>query len=261
MVQTPNITFLGCNPANIWPGKRGKITSLVMHTMSGSYEGTADWFRHPEAQASSNYGVAEDGRAACFVDPFGADAPFANGAVVNPDAEFTNWWNANGRVNPNYITCSIEHEDKLVPNHQITSSPSQFEGSTLISAWVCSRLGIDPNAPGSFLGHYQIDSVNRAACPGWTSATWDSYILEVTHKMTGQSPIQPVILTAQQRIDRLDALVAGNGWSPDFTKDSAGQLHPVGLRTGEAAIAELAASGSSVFQGLMECSWIIQHPG
>lgn len=261
MVSAPNITFTGANPANYWPaGFKMRPTTIVCHTMSGTYEGTGGWFRLPEAQASTNYGVAEDGRAACYVDPFGAFSPYANGAITNPDQEFTDVYNRNGRRNPNYWTISIEHEDKLVPNHQITNYPSQFEASTLISAWLCEQFGLDPLAPGTFLGHYQIDFVNRSGCPGWTAATWNSYVNEVSRKLRG-GVIAPTPLTLEQEVARLKGLIAGNGWSSTFTQNADGSLTATGLHVGEEALKLLADGGNSAYMAIFQMLWMMQKNG
>jgi hypothetical protein len=257
-MDKPPITFLGASPANVWTTGKMKPTSIVIHTMSGSYEGTASWFRQAVAEASSNYGIAEDGRAACYVDPMGSLSPYANGGIFSPDQEFLDAYARNGNRNPNLWTISIEHEDKLVPQHQITNYPSQFEGSTLVSAWLCGYFGIDPQAPGSFLGHYQIDGVNRRSCPGWSAATWDAYIAEVTRKCSAGAVIAPPVLSLQQEVDRLKRLVAGNGWTTDFSGPNDA---PLNFHVGDEALKTLDDGGSSAFAAIFEIAHKLAKAG
>lgn len=205
-------------------------TTIVCHTIGGFYDSLGHWFNNPSAVASTNFGIAEDGRASMYVDDSGPDSPYANGGIVSPDAEFLRVYARNGNRNPNFWTVSIEHEDKLVPYHQITDYPSQFEASTLISAWLCQKWGIDPLADGAFLGHYQIDGVNRRACPGWYAETWETYINEVKG-----------LMTLDERLVRVEKLLASNG-----IKINGQWLF------NEAALQYLANDGASAYQGLFE---------
>lgn len=257
MVASPNIKLDPASTSNVWTTGKMPPTTIVCHTMSGFYEGTSSWFKNPAAVASSNYGIAEDGRAACYVDPFGPLSPFANGAIANPDAEFLSVYARNGNRNPNFWTISIEHEDKRVPNHQITNYPSQFEASTLVSAWLCQSFKLDPSAPGTFLGHYQIDGVNRASCPGWSASTWTSYVGEVEHLLGAPGAVPaplPVSLSMEERMHRIEMLIAANGIAFDFDELPNGALVPKGTLVGEAALQYLndPQRQSSAFMAIFE---------
>lgn len=232
MLEKPIITDSSpIYAGNRWVNQTMKPkTTIVCHTIGGYYNSLESWFNNPAAQASTNFASSEDGRLQMFVNDSGPDSPYANGGIASPDDEFTRAYNRNGRRNPNFWTISIEHEDKLIPYHQITDYPSQFEASTLLSAWLCQKWAIDPLADGSFLGHYQIDGVNRRACPGWYSETWDTYITEVKR-----------LMTLDERLTRVEKLLAANG-----IKINGQWLFD------EAALQFLAADGASAYQAIFE---------
>jgi hypothetical protein len=248
MVDSPSITYDPALPANTWQFRRMQQTTIVCHTIGGYFNELGNWFRDPRAVASTNFGVAQDGRISCFVDPFGPHSPYANGTVILPDAEFLRVSERNGDQNPNYWTVSIEHEDKIVPYTQITAFPAMFESSTLLSAWLCAKLNIDPKADGSFLGHYQIDGQDRRACPGWYVGTWDAYIQEVTNKMAGISVER--FESLEQKVKRLEKLLAGNGIY--INTAPAGQKAVMKWLFDEEALSFLARDGASAYQGLFE---------
>lgn len=251
-IPTPAFDRIPANSANTWIGRGLKKTAIVNHTQGGFYAGTISWFQDPAAQASANYVFAMDGRVTQMVDPFGVNAPFANGGILNPDAEFLAWYATNGRQNPNFTTISFEHED-MRHTVQITDYPSMFEASTLMAAWLCQEFGIDPNAPGSFMGHYQIDSVNRPYCPGWTAATWDAYITEVNRKLTGPSVAPPPVITMEQKVEMLWGLLGANGWN--VTRNPGGSLVPEGWKFGDEAVLPFHENKASFAQAIFDLQY------
>jgi N-acetyl-anhydromuramyl-L-alanine amidase AmpD len=86
-----------------------------------------------------------------------------------------------GSTNPNHYTVSIEHAKHSIDNSD-PLTPVQLSASVALVRWLLTelpRLGLagdrliaarDAGAlPDAVIGHFQIDSVNRAHCPG----TWD----------------------------------------------------------------------------------------
>jgi len=167
-VAEPTIEWKGTAGNNVWAGRgRTQKLAIVAHVMEGTIEGCAAWFANPASKASANYGVAKDGRIWCFVDPTGPDAPFANGLVQSPDDTVKNLIAAAGGDNLNFVTISIEHEG--MSGEPLTAA--QLDASGHLGAWLCERFGIRPDEE-HLIGHYEIDSVTRARCPGWNRAGW-----------------------------------------------------------------------------------------
>ena len=86
-----------------------------------------------------------------------------------------------GATNPNHYTVSIEHAKHSTDNSD-PLTPAQLSASVALVRWLLTELprrGLagdrliaarDAGAlPAIVIGHFQIDSVNRAHCPG----TWD----------------------------------------------------------------------------------------
>ncbi|HEX3642888.1 MAG TPA: N-acetylmuramoyl-L-alanine amidase [Ktedonobacteraceae bacterium] len=99
------------------------------------------------------------------------DGAWANGVV---SAGHDPWWNVNGNPNPNNITISIEHVKPDTAN-ATPLTPAQQAASFALVADICERRGI-PKRPadalGGVTGHFSIDPVNRARCPG--PYNWDA---------------------------------------------------------------------------------------
>ncbi|HEV2237964.1 MAG TPA: N-acetylmuramoyl-L-alanine amidase, partial [Ktedonobacterales bacterium] len=69
--------------------------------------------------------------------------------------------------NPNTFTISIEHVNDSANSTPL--SPAQQAASFALIAHICERYGIPKRAAdtaGGVTGHYSIDPVNRARCPG-----------------------------------------------------------------------------------------------
>lgn len=193
-VTKPPITVIGTSGHNIWAG-RGLAHKLavVCHIMEGSLSGCDSWFSNPAAQASSNYGVGKDGAIHQYVDPEGPDAPFANGIVQNPAATFQKLAALTGGVNPNYWTVSIEHEGHTGD----VLTDAQLATSAQLTAWLCSRFGI-PADEDHLLGHFEIDSVSRAHCPGWDRAGWLRYEAAVSAALQPADPCGDLLAQLQE---------------------------------------------------------------
>jgi N-acetyl-anhydromuramyl-L-alanine amidase AmpD len=172
----PEIVWIGTNGQNIHVGAGlHPKQALVCHIAEGTLAGCDSWFSNPQAQASANYCVGYDGTIHCYVDPFDDDAPYANGAIHEPDKYFAELHGVN-RENPNSWTVSIEHEGTTGQS----MPDAQFAASTQLAAWLCQELEI-PVSLTRMLGHYQIDSLTREHCPGWSADFWVHWFNTVAH--------------------------------------------------------------------------------
>lgn len=168
MVQRP-VVVMDASP-NFWHGRSGyQPLAIVYHVEAGTEGGTDSWFARPASGVSSHFSISRLGIIRQHV-PI-ADSAWANGVVMRPDPSIS-WLNPS-RVNPNYLTVSIEHEG--YPGDLWT--PAMFHADVALTAWLCQTLGIPPDRD-HLIGHYQIDSVTRANCPG-PSFPWSAMIQAV----------------------------------------------------------------------------------
>jgi N-acetyl-anhydromuramyl-L-alanine amidase AmpD len=159
----------------------GKKSFLVLHATAGgnSAQAIANYFISTEGTnnpVSSHYIVGQDGHIIQMVDE--KDGAFANGVVNSP-----NW-----QGNPNIYTISIEFVKSSTDNSDPLTEVQKQSGFSLIED-ICNRNGIgkypaDMNT--GIVGHFAIDPVNRARCPGnfpWQEL-W-SYLIN-----GGKKPVQ-----------------------------------------------------------------------
>lgn len=140
-------------------GTRGQnnILAVVHHIAEGHWATLIDpgfWAtRNGGTGGSVHFAVSLAGEVVQFVDI--ADAAYGNGIVLNPS------WKYAMPGNPNEKTVSIEHEG-------FTGNPwpeAQYQASKKLTDWILGRALIPANVD-TVIGHYRIDSVNRASCPG-----------------------------------------------------------------------------------------------
>ena len=140
-------------------GRNGqRVIAIVDHIMEGTLSGTDTHFRHVDA--STHFGVGKNGVIWQWVDL--GDAAWGNVDVKNPS-----WSLLPQGVSPNLVTVSIEHEG--FTGQALT--PAQKKASFQMQAWLCQELQIKPS-PETVIGHYRINSVTRAQCPG-AAYPWD----------------------------------------------------------------------------------------
>jgi Negative regulator of beta-lactamase expression len=157
--EKPNIKWVP-SPNHSAAYKKQKTIAIVNHIMSGTLAGTDSWFANPASQVSSHFGVGKNGEIHQYVDL--SYPAWANGGVSKPD-----WLLLQNGVNPNYCTVSIEHEGysgDVMPE-------AQYQATLALHRWLIETLGI-PVTQDNIIGHYRIDSVNKANCPG-SGFPWD----------------------------------------------------------------------------------------
>jgi N-acetyl-anhydromuramyl-L-alanine amidase AmpD len=150
------------------PGRNGhKPLAVVMHIAEGSLPGIDAWFVSPQNSGSStHYAIGKKGEIHQYVRE--EDAAWGNGIVKKPT-----WPLLVQNVNPNLYTISIEHEG-------YTGEPwteEMLESDVWLLKRICQRWSIAMDR-AHIIGHYQLDSVNRARCPG-TGLPWDRLIAEL----------------------------------------------------------------------------------
>ncbi len=149
--------------SHFWQGRFGYTPrAVVLHIAEGTYEGTYATFLNE--QVSAHFCVAKDGRIAQYVSV--DDSAWANGNVLNPS-----WPDLIPNVNPNYYTISIEHEGF----YQEQWTPQMYDANLRLLGWIRSYSGLQYSLHHTLIGHYEIDSVTRANCPG-PNVEWNRMI-------------------------------------------------------------------------------------
>jgi N-acetyl-anhydromuramyl-L-alanine amidase AmpD len=172
-------------PSNNYGVGWGQYSSAVVEHIAccDTLDQLDAWFANPTAGVSSNYGVGRDGVIHQYVDSIvGSDAAYVHGIINQPDAAFLALYEQRGRQNPNVWAPGVEHvgwSGEPMPQQQ-------FDASTWLTAWLCDVCGILPSQ-ATILGHYEIDAIARAGCPGWDTAFWIRFV-DAVRAMLGLPP-------------------------------------------------------------------------
>lgn len=165
--------------ANFFVNRDGhKPLYIILHGTAGgtSAQGIANYFLstvRTNNPVSSHYVIGTDGTVVQMVSE--SDGAWANGYLSTGHAAF---WDATlAGANPNDITISIEHCKSSADNSDVLTNAQQA-ASFKLQYDICKRWGIPmraANASGGITGHFSLDPINRANCPGpypW-NALWN----------------------------------------------------------------------------------------
>lgn len=149
-----------------------RIQSVILHGTSGPLQASIDWLRNPQPsnpdnRVSANYLISKAGVVYELVDYKAGKRAMANGVVENYDSSLL--WLSNAvknRVNPNYITVSIEHEASYqeMINHA-SMTDAQFTSSVELTANILRYCRLKATHE-SVAGHNQISGNKKFNCPG-----------------------------------------------------------------------------------------------
>lgn len=131
--------------------------------MAGTLAGTNSWFANPSSKVSAHFGVGKHGEVDQYVKI--SDTAWHAGSVRNPKIALP--YPAN--VSPNLYTVGIEFEGQpgdIFPEEQYQAGLQLIQG--LLKQMDPSALPIQQRV----IGHSQINSVDRANCPG-PSFPWE----------------------------------------------------------------------------------------
>lgn len=183
---------------NGYGGKR-RVEALVWHISGGSDQSGIDWLCNPASKASCNYFNTRPGLIHELV-PYTEDA-WTNGIADHPNEgeALIRKWQAEG-VNFNQRTIGIENGGQTSGNRGGSLTPQQIDALIHLSAWLCQENGIVPGQD-TILGHYEIDSINRPYCPGFSAAEWADWTNRVVALWKGGVTPPPV------RSDRNQVLI------------------------------------------------------
>jgi hypothetical protein len=151
-----------------------KVTHICLHGTAGgtSAEGIAHYFHDSPVQASAHIIIGTDGHVVQGMSL--DDAAWSNGIILHPRIP----WDAS--INPNLYTASIEHVKASTDNSD-ELTPAQKLASFQVIAAICDYYGIAKrrgDVHGGIISHADLDSVNRARCPG--PYPWDELMAFLT---------------------------------------------------------------------------------
>jgi N-acetyl-anhydromuramyl-L-alanine amidase AmpD len=143
------------------------IVAICLHGSGGDKIGGIQWLRSKKSGVSSNFFISKDSETAKLVDPFIGRRAWGNGIVNTPDPSIK-WLGAaiKNKVNPNLITISVEHEatsDDMKFHRAMTDG--QFNSSIELVAALLRQCGLKATHE-TIVAHCQINSVDKATCPG-----------------------------------------------------------------------------------------------
>jgi len=168
--------------------------ALLWHVTDGT--DSRDWLTSPASNASSNYLIRREGKRYELVPP--TIPAWANGVVKNPNRAnlLIAKWLAEG-CNFNQRVISLEFEGKSSFGKGGSLTLAQIAAGIELSAWLCQEFDIAPDRAHIF-GHNQIDSVNRANCPGFSEQEWNRWVLGVKELAAPlPQPASPVVAPAR----------------------------------------------------------------
>lgn len=167
IVKTPSPNFF--TPGEM---KTNKVAAVCLHGTSGPLQGSLDWLRNPrhdnpQAAVSSNYVISKAGVIYELVPWEPGYRAFCNGIVENYDTSIK--WLVSAvaqRINPNWITVSIEHEaSKQEMETRASMTDAQFNSSIDLTAYILGTAGLKANHQ-TVIGHNQISGKEKYNCPG-----------------------------------------------------------------------------------------------
>jgi N-acetyl-anhydromuramyl-L-alanine amidase AmpD len=136
---------------------------IVIHKTAGFHtaQEVAAYFATNAEMTSTHYVIGQDGTVVqCVREQDGAGG---NCCLEPGHAPFLPT-----DVNLNLLTISIEHVDPT-PDNSTPLTPAQKEASFRLIADICQRHGIPArhgDAAGGIIGHFELDPLSRARCPG-----------------------------------------------------------------------------------------------
>lgn len=189
---------------NYTPGRAGQaVYGIVDHIAEGN-GGLQGWFNNPAAKASTHFWVSKGGAVEQY-RPLG-DTCWSNGVVCDPDTgNPTVARILSSHVDPNAVTVAIEHEG--FTGQQFPAA--QVEASAALHAWLGERFGI-PLERSQVLGHYQLDSCNRAHCPGATFP-WEEVLSMPAPPSPEVIALQDALFALADQLQRLQPQWAAQG--------------------------------------------------
>lgn len=175
---------------NHYAGRAFKVTKVTIHEMAAvwSADRCGEWFKYQTNNASSNYGIGNDGKIMCYVEEQNAAWTSAN-------------WDNDNRAITIEVSNSYMGGDWPI-------SDAAYRSLVALCADICTRYGIVPNYNGtpnaSFTEHKMF---YNTACPGpyiHNLLASGKLINDIKNKMNGEGEL---IVATQEEINRIAVAV------------------------------------------------------
>lgn len=144
-----------------------KIEGLCNHITSGTKESALSWMMNPVSQVSCHYLVCRNGDIYQLVDDY--NQSWCQGIVKKPTSKL---YTEMKKVNPNRYLIGIEHEGT-----DGTLTPEQYQATLELHASLVMKYKI-PLDGKHIIGHFELDSVFRANCPG-PKFPWEDLLTDI----------------------------------------------------------------------------------
>lgn len=165
----PRATRLSITTSEAWVPRQSLLESIVDHITDGN--DSRDYLQHADNGSSVHFLIREENGVGVVYQFMPVEwAAWGNGRWSENNPYMPQWIKTllpklrTGEDNINHHTVSIEHERKWPFTTPLP--PALKEASIDLHRWLCNAfptITIDRN---HIIGHYQIDNVSRANCPG-----------------------------------------------------------------------------------------------
>jgi N-acetyl-anhydromuramyl-L-alanine amidase AmpD len=139
--------------------------SIVEHITAGA--DSRHWLQFADNQSSVHFLIrVENGRGVVYQFMPLEFAAWGNGRYSENNPFMPQWVKAMiaQGININHATISIEHEG-VVPTASLYTGP-MLEADLALNKWIADTVPTIKRDREHIIGHYQIDAVSRANCPG-----------------------------------------------------------------------------------------------
>lgn len=147
--------------------KQSKIAAVCLHGTDGPAGASLNWLTNPKSDVSSNYLIDKAGKIFQLVDWLAGNRAWGNGRVDIYDNSIK-WLDTavKTKINPNWLTVSIEHEASLseMQFHK-SMTDAQFNSSIDLTAYILTTAGLKANHE-TIIAHCQICAIAKPYCPG-----------------------------------------------------------------------------------------------
>jgi N-acetyl-anhydromuramyl-L-alanine amidase AmpD len=226
------------------------LTHIVLHGTAGgtSAQNIGNYFATSDVQASAHFVIGTDGAIVQGV-PLGL-AAWANGPISGTPTNLgfrtagdgihrDSWWNSS--VNPNWVTCSIEH---CKPDDANASSltPAQEAASFALVKCICETYGVPKrfaDASGGITGHFSMDPVNRSRCPGIYN--WDKLFAYLADNQP--PPEEPIMIDLTNGTVASHFSADGTAWKCTNGFSIHGEILATYQKYGNSALCGLSCLG------------------
>lgn len=162
----PNAKRLPITTAEYFGTRLVPLTSIVDHITDG--DDSRDWLQHANNESSVHFLIREEaGRGVVYQFMPIQWAAWGNGRHSGLNNPYMPAWVKSlitRKININHATVSIEHERKW-PFTTPLAGPMLSE-SIALHKWLADTYPSIVRDRDHIIGHYQIDNVSRANCPG-----------------------------------------------------------------------------------------------